>query len=189
MCVPYDHHYQEIPGLKMTSVYAGYAHDRVSGVYPYMQNTLTFSDSLLKLAPLFDFTTSETYIQGCAARPRFILKLLIYVSFEISNTKQCLHAHTDHLYAQACALVANIKGICGLPADIPTYPPGAQLEKVCEAQDLPVITGVAVPLKITRLGGRSGVKKVAVQCGPCTVHAESEIQRCIVHSLDYNVDK
>lgn len=151
----------------MTSVYAGYAHDRVSGVCSYMQKTLTFSDSLLKLDLLFDFTTSETYIQGCAAHPRFILKLSFYISFDISNTKQCFHVHTDHLYAQACVLVANIIGICGLPADIPTYPPGALLEKVCEAQDLPVITDVAVPLKITRLGGRSGVKKVSVQCRPC----------------------
>lgn len=60
-------------------------------------------------------------------------------------------------HMQACVLVANITRICGLPADIPTH---AQMEKVGDARDLPMITEVAVPLKIMRLGGRSWVKKV-----------------------------
>lgn len=90
---------------------------------------------------------------------------------------------------------ANISRRCGLPADIPTYPLRAPLEEgmqrtrpandhrgCCSAKDYEI------------RGGGSGVIKVTAQCGPCAVfhiyiHGGLNVQRCIVHSLDYDADK
>lgn len=76
----------------------------------------------------------------------------------------------------------------------PHIPPERRWRKVCNARDLPMITEVAVPLKITRLERGSGVIKVTTQCRPCAVfhiyiHGGLKVQRCIVHSLDYDADK
>lgn len=71
----------------------------------------------------------------------------------------------------------------------PHIPPERHWRKVCNAPDLPMITEAAVPLKITRLGGGLGVGKVMGVCAVFHVYSASKIQRCIVHSLDYDADK
>lgn len=60
----------------------------------YMQKTLTFSDSLFKLDPLFDFTTSHRSKFKHAAWPRFDPKLFLCIvwHFQHKAVFSCLHS-------------------------------------------------------------------------------------------------